>query len=330
MKKLLIRIICIFSLSIGSTFARSYPIKDIIRTNKNGQYSYTLPRIEGWNYLSYKNNPLYRQTYTMLRGATYFDGRDMGMGGHQGIDIASDQGTPVYSIESGIVIFAEEKWWRGKTITIQHEQNGNKVYSSYSHLYSIDIASGAIVKEGDLIGKIGKTGNATGPHLHRQIEINEDNNHPFFYKGCEGSISEIVNEARCEKQMRINTTDPIVFIEKWGKIPLFRNLSTNTNTFNNTYATDRDLVFTGFTWGIISKNDLINLYVSPKEASKKNAILRNSITLSYDTKTIKVIPNRFDVVNNKQLMIIPQKTWSSILKILYGKKILKQIPIVVK
>jgi hypothetical protein len=82
--------------------------------------------------------------------------------------------------------------------------------------------------------------------------------------------------------MRINTTDPIIFIEKKGKIPLFKS-QTNSNTFTNIYATSRDIVWSGFTGGIIKKSEIKNILINPKTNEKKNAILRNTISLSYNT-----------------------------------------------
>jgi hypothetical protein len=60
----------------GFTKARSYPLAD-------------LPQIQNADYFSYRMIPLHRSTYSMLRLSTYFDGRDVGIGSHQGVDIVA-------------------------------------------------------------------------------------------------------------------------------------------------------------------------------------------------------------------------------------------------
>ena len=264
----------------------------------------------------------------MLRGTTYFDGWDMWLWGHQWVDIASNEGTPVYSVATGEVIFAGPKWDRGNTITIKHIQNSNSIYSSYSHLSEIITTSWAKVYEGAIIGKVGKTGNSTWPHLHWQIEVNEDNNHPFFYRYCAWTISEIVNEARCEKQMRINTTDPILFVEKKWKIPLFKD-TTQKNTFSNVYANNTDILFSWYTGGILNKKNIANISIGPKNINKKNAILETGIKIVYDKKIVKIIPERFEVLGDKQILIIPQNTGITVINFMYGSKIIKKVPLII-
>jgi len=83
---------------------------------------------------------------------------------HKGVDISVPEGTPVQAANSGEVILAEEGFYlHGKTVTIDH---GQGITTIYLHLKSIDVRKGDKVNKGQIIGKVGETGLATGPHLH--------------------------------------------------------------------------------------------------------------------------------------------------------------------
>ena len=92
---------------------------------------------------------------------------------HYGVDYAAPTGTPVYSIGDGIVIKkAYQKAGGGNYISIKH----NSVYTSqYMHLskYAPGMATGVRVKQGQLIGYVGKTGLASGPHLDFRVFKND-------------------------------------------------------------------------------------------------------------------------------------------------------------
>jgi murein DD-endopeptidase MepM/ murein hydrolase activator NlpD len=87
------------------------------------------------------------------------------MKAHLGVDYAAPRGTPVRSIGDGKVTFAGWKGGNGKLVSVLHE-NGYK--SHYAHLSSIrkGIRQGTTVTQRELIGRVGATGLATGPHLH--------------------------------------------------------------------------------------------------------------------------------------------------------------------
>lgn len=91
---------------------------------------------------------------------------------HKGVDYAAPTGTPVYSIGDGVVVQkAFQRNGGGNYLTIKH----NSVYSSqYMHLHGFakGMAPGVRVKQGDLIGYVGRTGLATGPHLDFRIYMN--------------------------------------------------------------------------------------------------------------------------------------------------------------
>jgi murein DD-endopeptidase MepM/ murein hydrolase activator NlpD len=109
-----------------------------------------------------------RVLYRPVRGAisSGFGMRFNGM--HNGIDIAADSGTPVVSVAAGTVIFAGSRGGYGLAVDIDH---GNGMTTRYAHLSRIAVSSGQKVKGGELIGKVGATGNATGPHLHFEVRI---------------------------------------------------------------------------------------------------------------------------------------------------------------
>jgi len=87
--------------------------------------------------------------------------------GHSGTDLAAPLGTSIYAPAPGKVVFIhQDMFLTGKTIMIDH---GYGVFSSYSHMNQINIKLNQEVKQGDIIGKVGQTGRATGSHLHWTI-----------------------------------------------------------------------------------------------------------------------------------------------------------------
>jgi murein DD-endopeptidase MepM/ murein hydrolase activator NlpD len=109
----------------------------------------------------------YPVTQLIGQNRPYYDSKGnlvnpMGYGryGHMGIDVATPLGTPVRAPFSGVVVDASGGAW-GKSIYLV----GRNVALRFSHLSSIDVPSGSIVKAGQIIAKTGNTGNSTGPHL---------------------------------------------------------------------------------------------------------------------------------------------------------------------
>ena len=82
---------------------------------------------------------------------------------HSGIDIAAPTGTPVRAAAAGVVSLTGEHFFAGKSVYIDH---GCDTFSMYFHLDSIAVQDGQTVARGDIIGRVGATGRATGPHLH--------------------------------------------------------------------------------------------------------------------------------------------------------------------
>jgi murein DD-endopeptidase MepM/ murein hydrolase activator NlpD len=89
---------------------------------------------------------------------------------HFGVDIAAPAGSPVRAPVGGVVILAEELYLTGNTVIIDH---GLGVNSTYAHLSSIAVRLGQRVEQGQVIGKVGATGRATGPHLHWGLNVGQ-------------------------------------------------------------------------------------------------------------------------------------------------------------
>lgn len=90
---------------------------------------------------------------------------------HFGLDIAAPKGSVIKAASDGIIAFVhDDMFFNGKTIIIDH---GLGLRSTYIHMDSINVSSGMKMKKGQVVGTVGKTGRATGPHLHWGLELNQ-------------------------------------------------------------------------------------------------------------------------------------------------------------
>jgi murein DD-endopeptidase MepM/ murein hydrolase activator NlpD len=87
---------------------------------------------------------------------------------HKGIDIAAKKNTPIRAASSGNIASAMSSKAHGNYVIIDH---GAGIYSFYFHMNKVYVKKGDSVSKGDIIGTVGSTGLATGPHLHWQIDV---------------------------------------------------------------------------------------------------------------------------------------------------------------
>jgi murein DD-endopeptidase MepM/ murein hydrolase activator NlpD len=104
------------------------------------------------------------------------NGRHVGY--HRGLDIAAATGTPIRSAAAGRVVLSRSLKMHGKTVVIDH---GLGVTSLYIHQSALRCREGQAVRRGDLIGEVGMTGTATGPHLHWSIYVHGSAVSPLFW-----------------------------------------------------------------------------------------------------------------------------------------------------
>ncbi len=88
---------------------------------------------------------------------------------HTGVDLIGEEGTPIKAINDGKAILVCDHFFTGKSLFLDH---GAEIISMYFHLLKTDVKEGDMVRRGQVIGLVGSTGRATGPHLHWGIRIN--------------------------------------------------------------------------------------------------------------------------------------------------------------
>lgn len=95
---------------------------------------------------------------------------------HMGVDYGAPMGTPIWSIATGVVTYAGWKNGYGNFVCVKH---GNGYESRYGHLSKIRVRQGQRVKQRQCLGLVGRTGYATGPHLHFELLSNNRHMNPL-------------------------------------------------------------------------------------------------------------------------------------------------------
>ncbi len=97
---------------------------------------------------------------------------------HKGVDFGAPTGTPVHAAGDGKVVSAARQNGYGNAVVLQH---GGAFSTAYAHLsrFAAGIRPGARVAQGEVIGYVGQTGWATGPHLHYEFRVNNEQRNPM-------------------------------------------------------------------------------------------------------------------------------------------------------
>lgn len=88
---------------------------------------------------------------------------------HNGVDFRAPVGSPVFASNAGVVRLAEDLFYSGKVVIIDH---GNFIFTIYAHLSKIQVKAGLRIEKGRQLGLTGATGRVSGPHLHWGVKVN--------------------------------------------------------------------------------------------------------------------------------------------------------------
>jgi murein DD-endopeptidase MepM/ murein hydrolase activator NlpD len=100
---------------------------------------------------------------------------------HWGIDISTNEGNPILATADGIVIKVQKDKYLGNSVTISH---GNGIVTVYGHMKDMPkrvVHEGQEVKRGEVIGYVGQTGRAVGPHVHYEVHLDGKPVNPYLY-----------------------------------------------------------------------------------------------------------------------------------------------------
>lgn len=117
-----------------------------------------------WNQMILPTTGPYSSAFGLKR---FFNGQARNP--HSGIDIAAPEGKNIIAPAGGTVVLTGDFFFNGQSVFIDH---GQGLISMMCHMSRIDVKEGDIVQQGELIGAVGKTGRATGPHLHWTVSLN--------------------------------------------------------------------------------------------------------------------------------------------------------------
>jgi len=117
--------------------------------------------------------PLENDVSTVFGAKRIMNGKKISV--HRGVDIRGKAGEKVRASNTGRVVLAEDLFFGGNTIILDH---GRGIFSVYMHLSSMIAAVGETVLKGDIIGLVGSTGRSSAPHLHFSVKFGERSINP--------------------------------------------------------------------------------------------------------------------------------------------------------
>jgi len=129
--------------------------------------------------------PLIGTTTSLFGHRRFFNGQPRSP--HSGLDIAADTGTPIKAAAKGVVTLADDLYFNGNTLFVDH---GQGLITMYCHMSKLLVAEGDEVEQGQEIGLVGATGRVTGPHLHWSVSLNGNRVDPTtFMQALNAEIS---------------------------------------------------------------------------------------------------------------------------------------------
>lgn len=171
-------------------------------------------------------------TYAVVYMAAYNNNHEEYSGSHLAVDLKLPEGTPIYAIANGRVIKSTvQESGFGHHIVVRHPDTPDPdypgqtavLYSVYAHMSDVNVVEGQNVKKGDMIGRSGKTGTATTPHLHFQIDRDSAPWHPYWpFTWNEAqkaglSFFDAVSAGLGKDNAERNTIDPFPYLDKYLK-----------------------------------------------------------------------------------------------------------------
>ena len=141
----------------------------LLQTKGNRQY---VKNVFNTNWLPYVTSYYGYRVHPISGGKNY----------HTGVDIGMPQGTEILAGHDGTVTLAGEAGGYGLCVAIEGEAyEGRSLTTKYGHCSQILVSAGQEVKAGDVIAKVGSTGNSTGPHLHLEVLVDGQYMNPLYF-----------------------------------------------------------------------------------------------------------------------------------------------------